>query len=155
MPGTGGRNLSTYSLSSHTQTHHGLFICLSMNIWTVSTFGYYDLCCYGCLFTGFSQSPRSQFFGNLFLGAELLVTVFGFPGGASSEDPACQSRRQEMQVQSLGWEDPLEKGVATHSSILAWRFLWTEEPGGLQVHSITRIRHNLNGLACSHCVQHF
>ena len=60
-----------------------------------------------------------------------------------------------MQVQSLGWEDPLEKGVATHSSILAWRFLWTEEPGGLQVHSITRIRHNLNGLACSHCVQHF
>ena len=109
MPGTGGRNLSTYSLSSHTQTHHGLFICLSMNIWTVSTLGYYDLCCYGCLFTGFSQSPRSQFFGNLFLGAELLVTLFGFPGGASSEDPACQCRRQEMQVQPLGWEDPLEK----------------------------------------------
>ena len=37
-----------------------------------------------------------------------------------------------MQVQSLGWEDPLEKGMATHSSILAWRNPWTEEPGGLQ-----------------------
>ena len=37
-----------------------------------------------------------------------------------------------MQVQSLGQEDPLEKGTATHSSILAWRIPWTEEPGGLQ-----------------------
>ena len=39
---------------------------------------------------------------------------------------------QETQVQSLGWEDSLEKGMATHSSILAWRILWTEELGGLQ-----------------------
>ena len=39
---------------------------------------------------------------------------------------------QETWVQSLGQEDPLEKGVATHSSILAWRIPWTEEPGGLQ-----------------------
>ena len=39
---------------------------------------------------------------------------------------------QETWVQSLGWEDPLEKGMATHSSILAWRIPWTEEPGGLQ-----------------------
>ena len=39
---------------------------------------------------------------------------------------------QETQIQSLGWEDPLEKGMATHSSILAWRIPWTEEPGGLQ-----------------------
>ena len=38
---------------------------------------------------------------------------------------------QETWVQSLGWEDPLEEGMATHSSILAWR-IWTEEPGGLQ-----------------------
>ena len=40
--------------------------------------------------------------------------------------------KQEMQVQSLGEEDPLEKETATHSSILAWRIPWTEEPGGLQ-----------------------
>ena len=37
-----------------------------------------------------------------------------------------------MQVQSLGWEDPLEKGMASHSSVLAWRIWWTEEPGRLQ-----------------------
>ena len=41
---------------------------------------------------------------------------------------------QETQVQSLGWKDPLEKKMATHSSILTWRIPWTEEPGGL--HSI-------------------
>ena len=39
---------------------------------------------------------------------------------------------RETQVWSLGWEDPLEEGMATHSSILAWRIPWTEEPGGLQ-----------------------
>ena len=39
---------------------------------------------------------------------------------------------QETQVRSQGWEDPLEKVMATHSSILAWRIPWTEEPGGLQ-----------------------
>ena len=39
---------------------------------------------------------------------------------------------EEMQVGSLGWEDPLEKEMATHSSILAWRIPWTEESGGLQ-----------------------
>ena len=39
---------------------------------------------------------------------------------------------QKIQVYSLGWKDPLETGLATHSSILAWRIPWTEEPGGLQ-----------------------
>ena len=39
---------------------------------------------------------------------------------------------QETWVRSLGWEDPLEEGMATHSSILAWNIHWTEEPGGLQ-----------------------
>jgi len=42
-----------------------------------------------------------------------------------------------MWVRSLGWEDPLEKGMAAHSSILAWRIPWTEEPGGLQLQSWT------------------
>ena len=46
---------------------------------------------------------------------------------------------QETQVQSLGWEDPLEKATATHSSILAWRIPWTEKPGGLHaVHRVTK-----------------
>ena len=43
-----------------------------------------------------------------------------------------QPAMQETRVQSLHWEDPLEKEMATHSSILAWRIPWTEEPGGLQ-----------------------
>ena len=49
---------------------------------------------------------------------------------------------QETQVRSLGWEDPLEKGIATHSSILAWRIPWTEEPGRLQSMRSQRTRHN-------------
>ena len=49
---------------------------------------------------------------------------------------------QETQVWSLGWEDPLEKGMATHSSILAWRIPWPEEPGRLQSTQSQRTRHN-------------
>ena len=43
-----------------------------------------------------------------------------------------------MWVPSLGWEDPLEKGMATHSSILAWRFTGTEEPGGATAHAVAK-----------------
>ena len=51
--------------------------------------------------------------------------------------------KQEMLVQSLGREDLLEKGMATHSSILAWRIPWTEEPDGLQSMSLRRgLRHS-------------
>ena len=46
---------------------------------------------------------------------------------------------QEAQVQSLSWEDPLEKEMATHSSILAWEIPWTEEPGGLQSRGLQRV----------------
>ena len=49
---------------------------------------------------------------------------------------------KETQVQSLGQEDPLEEGMATHSSILAWRIPWTEEPGGLQSMGLQRVTHN-------------
>ena len=54
---------------------------------------------------------------------------WGFPGGSDGKESACSAGDQ---VQSLGQEDTLEKGIATHSSILAWRILWTEEPRGLQ-----------------------
>ena len=47
---------------------------------------------------------------------------------------------QETRVQYLGQEDPLEKGMATHSSILAWEIPWTEEPGGLQSMGLQRVR---------------
>ena len=49
---------------------------------------------------------------------------------------------QKTQVQSLGREDPLKKEMATHSSILAWRIPWTEEPGGLQSLGSQRVRHD-------------
>ena len=58
----------------------------------------------------------------------------GFPGGSSGKERICLPT-QEMpvtRVRSLGQEDPLEEGMATHSSILGWRILRTEEPGGLQ-----------------------
>ena len=52
------------------------------------------------------------------------------------------SAMQETRVRSLGWEDPLEKEMAAHSSILAWRIPGTEEPGGLQSMGLQRVGHD-------------
>ena len=65
----------------------------------------------------------------------MIYTVF--PGGASGKEPTCQCRSRKRPgfgpwVWSLGQEDPLEEGKATHSSILVWRISLTEEPGSLQ-----------------------
>ena len=63
----------------------------------------------------------------------------GFPGGSVvKESPA----NEETWVRSLGWEGPLEEGLATHSSILAWRIPQTEESGGLQSMGLQRVRHD-------------
>ena len=59
----------------------------------------------------------------------LRTDQLGVPGGPMAKTP---SAMQETRLRSLGWQDPLEKEMATHSSILAWRIPWTEEPGGLQ-----------------------
>ena len=48
----------------------------------------------------------------------------------------------EIRIQATGWEDPLEEDMAAHSSILAWKIPWTEEPGGLQSMESQRVRHN-------------
>ena len=53
----------------------------------------------------------------------------GFPGGSDGKESACNVG---TWVRSLGWEEPLEEGMATHSSILAWRIPWSEEPSRLQ-----------------------
>ena len=66
-------------------------------------------------------------------------TKLGFPGGSDGKDSAC---KQEIWVQTLGQEDPLEKGMATHSSILVWRIPWTEEPGGLKSMWSQRVGYN-------------
>ena len=59
--------------------------------------------------------------------------------GSDGKESACNVGDM---VQSLGWEDPLEKVTATHSSILAWRILWTEEPGGPKSMGLQRVGHD-------------
>ena len=67
----------------------------------------------------------------------------GFLGGASGKEPASQCKRQqEKRVWSLSQEDPLEEEMATHSSILARRILWTKELAGLQPIGLQRVGHN-------------
>ena len=88
----------------------------------------------------------------------LFTTLYrGFPGDSEVKASACNvgdlgsmvAQRLkcmlamwETWVQSLDWEDPLEKEMATHSSILAWRILWMEEPGGLQSTGSQRVGHD-------------
>ena len=71
----------------------------------------------------------------------LSIYFLCFPGD-SGEEFACQCRRQETQVWSLGQEDPLEDEMAIHSSILAWKIPCTGEPGGLRSMGSQRVRHN-------------
>ena len=63
-----------------------------------------------------------------------------FPGGLAVKHLPAMQETQETQVRFLGWEDPLEEGMATHSSILVWRIPGTEEPGGLQSKGSQRVR---------------
>ena len=56
----------------------------------------------------------------------------GFPGGSDGKESAYNATDLGLILRSLGWEDPLGEGMATHSSILAWRMPWAEESGGLQ-----------------------
>ena len=63
----------------------------------------------------------------------------GFPGGSEVKASACNA---ETWVKSLGQKDPLEKEMATHSSILAWRIPWMEELGGLQSTGLQRVGHD-------------
>ena len=71
------------------------------------------------------------------------------PGGSDGKKSAAV---RETQVHSLGWEDPLEKRMATHSSTLAWRIPWTEDSGGLQSTESQRVRHDWTNylFQCSH-----
>ena len=65
-----------------------------------------------------------------------------FPDGSDDRESTCN---EETRVQPLGWEDSLEKGMATHSSIVAWRIPWTEEPGGFTVHDVSKSWTQLSG----------
>ena len=72
--------------------------------------------------------------------SQTVQRLLGFPGDSDGKEylPAMQ----ETWVRSLGWEDALQKGMATHSSILAWEISWTEEPGGLQSLASQRVGHD-------------
>ena len=69
----------------------------------------------------------------------VVESRLAFPGGSVAKNLLVM---QETQVQSLGWEDPLEKGMATHSSTLAWSIPWTEEPGRVQSIGSQRVGHS-------------
>ena len=64
----------------------------------------------------------------------------GFPDGSEVKNLPVMQKMQEIRVQSLGWEDPLEEDMVTNSSILAWRIPWTEESRGLQAIESQRVR---------------
>ena len=67
---------------------------------------------------------------------EFFIWKRRYPGGSEDIEP------EETQVQSMGQEAPLEKGMATHSSILTWRIPWTDEPGRLQSTGLQRVGHD-------------
>ena len=69
-------------------------------------------------------------------------TSLGYRSGLAVKKPPPAQELQEMRVQSLGQNDLLEEGMATHSSILVWRIPWTEEPGGLRSMRSQRLRHD-------------
>ena len=73
--------------------------------------------------------------------------IGGFPYGSSVKNLPATQELQEMWVQSLDWEDPLEESLATHSSILAWRIPWTEKHSGLQSMGTQRVRNDWSILA--------
>ena len=64
--------------------------------------------------------------------SRVMGLISGSEDPSAVKNPPAMQETQETWVRSLGWEDSLEKGMATHSSILAWRIPWTEEPEGLQ-----------------------
>ena len=81
----------------------------------------------------------------------LIWYLKGFPGGSAVKNLPVM---QEIWVRSLGGEDPLEEDTATHSSILAWRILWTEEPSELQSMGSQRVRHNWSDQVCARARAH-
>ena len=85
--------------------------------------------------------------GVLWAGLCILKLPMSFPSGDSGKELACQGRRHETQIWFLGWKDPLEKEMATHSSIVAWWSLGTEKLGGLQSIGSQRIIHDWSNLA--------
>ena len=80
--------------------------------------------------------------------SEIFYSIY-FAGGASGKEPTCQCKRHGMRVWSLGGEDPLKKGMANNSGILAWRIPWTDGPGRLRSLGSQRVEHDWSDLSGS------
>ena len=81
-----------------------------------------------------------------------LLPDKGCPDGSAVQNPPGMQEPEETQIRSLSQEDPLEEGMPTHTSILAWRTPWTEEPGGLQSIGSQRVVQDLSNLADTHAL---
>ena len=103
----------------------------------------------------FGNTVNMTLFGNRVFAEEINLrrghTRLGFPGGARGKEPTCQCRRQ-TQVRSLGQEDPLEKEMAIHSSILDWEIPQIEEPGKLQSMGFGKSWTRLKRLSMHTCI---
>ena len=97
-----------------------------------------------CLYVGskivrlFEEEHRMVGGGN----REMLVKAWASQVVLMVKNPSAKQETEETQVRSLGQEDPLEKGMAAHSSIFAWRIPWTEKPGRLQSTGSQRVGHD-------------
>ena len=104
-----------------------------------------------------AKDGATQTFINWWMENKLwYIQVMGFPGGSAVKNLPAMQELQESWVWSLGREDPLEEGMATHSSILPWRIPWTEELGRLQSRGSQRLRHDWNNLAqCIYVIEYY
>ena len=92
-----------------------------------------------------STGNSAQYFVMTYLAKESEIgprICMGFPGGSVVKNLPANAGDIKTRVSSLGREDPVEEGMAAHSSILAWRIPWTEKPGGLQSIRSHRVRHD-------------
>ena len=81
------------------------------------------------------ENVITAFFTTLLTKHLIGASLFHFPGGSDGKESACNAR-------VLGWEDPLEREMAVHFNIVAWRIPWTEDPGGLQLKGPQRVGHD-------------
>ena len=96
--------------------------------------------------TSVSLWPSSLFPASA-LRSAIYADPISFPRWLSGKESSCSAGVSRDESWSLGWEDPLEEGMTIYSSILVWRILWTEEPGGLQSMGWPRVKHDWNDSA--------
>ena len=84
----------------------------------------------------------------------LFIAKTGFSSGLPVKNPFAVQEPEETKFRSLGWKDPLKEGMATHSSILAWRIPWTEEPDGPRSMGVAKSQTKLKRLSIAKIISH-